>query len=102
MTATAIRERTVEQYLVTACRPVGLLCLKFVSPGHDGVPDRIIIGPLGIVFVEVKRPGGRLRPLQRAVIAKMRDHGADVRVIDSLIGVDELVAELSGAPSLSI
>lgn len=96
MTVAAIRERTVEQYLVTSCRPVGLLCLKFVSPGHDGVPDRIIIGPFGVVFVEVKRPGGRLRPLQRAVIAKMRNHGADVRVIDSLAGVDGLIADLAG------
>lgn len=97
MTSNAIRERVVESALVTACRRAGLLCLKFVSPGHDGVPDRIVIGPAGTVFVEVKRPGGRLRPLQQAVIGKMRAHGADVRVIDGLAGVTALVAELSEA-----
>ena len=41
------------------------ICLKWVSPGFDGVPDRIVFLPgRHIGFVEVKAPGEVPRPLQ--------------------------------------
>ena len=58
-------ERTIEQRLVEAVRKAGGLCPKFVSPGWDGVPDRIVLFPGGKMgFVELKAPGQKLRPLQ--------------------------------------
>lgn len=43
----------------------GARCLKFVSPGFAGVPDRIILLPGGrTVFVELKRPGEKPQALQ--------------------------------------
>lgn len=65
--------------------------MKFTSPGRSGVPDRVVATPLGTVFVETKRPGGKLRRLQEVVIEKMRRAGAEVYVVDSVAGVDELV-----------
>lgn len=45
---------------------MGCLVLKFVSPGNSGVPDRLVFIPGGkLVLVELKRPGGKLRPLQK-------------------------------------
>lgn len=88
-------EHTVETHLVSQCRRAGLLCLKLTSPARAGVPDRIVITPAATVFVEVKRPGGRLRRLQQVVIDKMRGAGATVHVVDSIASVDELVGELS-------
>ena len=58
-------EHTIEQRLVEAVRKAGGLCPKFVSPGWDGVPDRIVLLPGGKMgFVELKAPGQKLRPLQ--------------------------------------
>ena len=58
-------ERTVEHRLVTEAKKRGGLALKFVSPGLDGVPDRLVLLPHGrIAFIEVKAPGQKLRPLQ--------------------------------------
>ena len=40
-----MRERQIEQRLTQAVRKRQGLCPKWVSPGLDGVPDRIIITP---------------------------------------------------------
>lgn len=60
-----MRERTIEQRLITETRKLDGLAMKFVSPGFDGVPDRIVLLPGGRMgFVELKAPGQKLRPLQ--------------------------------------
>ena len=60
-------EKTLEHKFVTEVKRVGGLALKFVSPGFDGVPDRLVLLPGGkLGFVEVKAPGKRPRPLQLA------------------------------------
>ena len=35
-------EKYVEQKLVTEAKKMGGLAVKFVSPGFDGVPDRLV------------------------------------------------------------
>ena len=58
-------EKYIEQKLVKAVKKRGGMALKFVSPGLDGVPDRIVLLPMGrIAFVELKAPGRKMRPLQ--------------------------------------
>lgn len=88
-------ERDVEAHLLARCRQMGFMCLKFTSPGRAGVPDRVIITPQATVFVEVKRPGTKLRRLQQEVTEKMRRAGAEVHVVDTVAGVDELVERLA-------
>ena len=55
-------EKEVEQYLRRKVGNAGGRCLKFVSPGALGVPDRIVLLPGGrILFAELKRPkNGRI------------------------------------------
>ncbi|MEU7156074.1 VRR-NUC domain-containing protein [Streptomyces chrestomyceticus] len=96
---TSLRERVIEGYLLDQCRAHGFLCLKFVSPARGGVPDRIVVAPGRIVFVEVKRPGGRLRKLQQRTQAKLRRHGAEVHVVDDKPSVDAFIAHLLESPS---
>lgn len=93
--STTMRESRVEGHLVNRCQRAGFLCLKFVSPGRGGVPDRVVITPVGTVFVEVKRPGEQLRRRQRAVSRKMRRHGAIVHVVSTLNEADQLVEDLT-------
>ena len=58
-------EKYIEQKLVKAVKEMGGISPKFVSPGLDGVPDRLVLLPMGrIAFVECKAPGKTLRPLQ--------------------------------------
>ena len=60
-----MRERDIEKKLVQGVKKLGGECLKWVSPGNTGVPDRIVILPSGdIFFVELKGENGRLSGLQ--------------------------------------
>ena len=60
-----MREKYIETKLAKAVKSMGGLAPKFVSPGLDGVPDRLVLLPGGkIAFIELKAPGETLRPLQ--------------------------------------
>ena len=60
-----MRETAVEKHLTTESKKRGGMSVKFVSPGLDGVPDRLGLLPGGkLAFVELKAPGKKMRPLQ--------------------------------------
>lgn len=79
-----MREVKVEQALVVAVRKRHGMCMKFTSPGLDGVPDRIVLLPHGkMAFIELKAPGKKLRPLQELRVKQLRDLGQQAFVIDN-------------------
>ena len=68
---------------------------KFVSPGQNGVPDRIILIPMGrIYFVETKAPGKKLRRLQEWVCGLIRDLGFEVIRIDTIDNVEMFIRQV--------
>lgn len=78
-----MKERDVEAHYKKLVEDAGGLFLKFTSPQCSGVPDRIVILPDNhIYFVEFKAPNKKPRKLQEHIINKIRQLGADVRVID--------------------
>lgn len=87
-------EKDVESYLVRKCKEAGIQCYKFTSPSNAGVPDRILIGYDRVIFVELKRPGGKPRELQLRTFRRMRQGGADVRVIDTRELCLDLIKEM--------
>lgn len=76
-----MQEKNVERMLrekVESQIP-GAKCLKFVSPGFTGVPDRIIFLPGGVsVLVELKKPGEQPRQRQLFVQSRFRKLGFHV------------------------
>ena len=83
-------ERFIEQKLVACVKREGGLCPKFVSPGSDGWPDRLVLMPGGkIAFVELKAPQGKLRPIQVQRHAQLRDLGFLVYVINDPAQIPE-------------
>lgn len=84
-------ERDLEKKMTRSVREAGGLALKWTAPGTSGVPDRIVFLPGGrVVFVELKRPGQTLRPLQVRMHEKLTELGADVRVVDSEADIEDL------------
>ena len=87
-----MKESTIENYLVRRCKEQGILCYKFVSPSHRGVPDRLLIFPHGLVtFIELKAPGKSPTALQMTVMKQMEGNKAEIGWTDSKTGVDCLL-----------
>ena len=78
-------EAKIEEKLVKAVKKAGGLCLKLVSPGYVGVPDRIVLVALGkIGFVEVKAPGKKPRKIQMKRHHELRALGFNTYVLDDV------------------
>jgi len=78
-----MKEKELERKLVQAVKAMGGLAPKFVSPGFDGMPDRIVLIPGGkIGFVEVKRKGENPSPLQVSRHGMLRRLGFKVYILD--------------------
>ena len=90
-----MREKAIEKKLVRAAKVAGGIAPKFMSPGFDGMPDRIVLLPGGhIAFVEVKAPGEKPRPLQLARHRLLRRLGFKVYVLDDERQIGGLLDEI--------
>lgn len=90
-----MREKVIERKLKEAVCRSGGLALKFVSPGLDGVPDRLLLFHRGqMAFCEVKAPGKKPRPLQERRIAQLRALGFRVYVVDDVNEIGGIVDEI--------
>lgn len=92
-------EGIIENHLIKRCNERGILCRKYVSPSHRGVPDRIVIGGGHTVFIELKSASGSLSELQKREIKRMLLQGADVRVYNSKEQIDQFIEETKQWPT---
>lgn len=85
-------EKQIEQYLRDRIKELGGKAYKFVSPGNDGVPDRLVVLPGGkVLFVELKAPGKKPTPLQEKQMKTLTDLGQDVGVVSSKADADACI-----------
>ena len=90
-----MREKLLEQKLVTAVKNMDGIALKFVSPGFDGMPDRLVLLPKGkIAFVEVKRQGKKPRSLQTSRHGMLRRLGFLVYILDDIEQIGGILNEI--------
>ena len=95
-----MREKAIEAKLVKAVRVriMGGLAPKFISPGFDGVPDRLVLLPKGkIAFIELKAPGKALRPLQIRRKQQLEALGFPVYCIDSPEQIGGILDEIQSS-----
>lgn len=98
-----MKEKEVEAYLVKRVKELGGECRKVQWIGRIGAPDRLVMLPRvhticwdshrsRTMWVELKAPGQKARPSQLREHERMRAMGQHVVVIDSIEGVEELLA----------
>ena len=94
-----MREKTLECKLAQAVKAVGGIAPKFVSPGFDGMPDRLVLLPGGhMAFVEVKAMGCKPRPLQEARHGMLRRLGFRVFVLDHPEKINQILEDIQSSP----
>jgi hypothetical protein len=87
-------EKDIEKYLVHRVAQIGGKAYKFVSPSNRGVSDRIVCLPDGTThFIELKRPGGKLSPLQALFLRDMERLNQSHDVLWSKQEVDQWILD---------
>lgn len=90
-----MNEKLIERKLRESVKKLGGLALKFSSPYHRGMPDRIILMPEGqTAFAELKTTGKKPTELQKKAIAELRAMGFKAEVIDSQEGLNNFLEEI--------
>ena len=91
-------EQEIELQLVRAVKNMGGRAVKFMSPGFDGMPDRLVLLPGGKCgFVEVKAPGKKPRALQQVRHEMLKAWGFKVYVADAKEQIEEIINDICGA-----
>ena len=91
-----MREQEIELQLVRAVKKKGGRAVKFMSPGFDGMPDRLLLLPCGKCgFVEVKAPGKKPRALQLVRHEMLKAWGFKAYVLDAKEQIEEISNEIS-------
>ena len=90
-----MREKALEHKFVMEVKRTGGLAPKLVSPGFDGMPDRLLLLPGGkVAFVEVKAPGQKPRPLQLSRHKLLMKLGFRVFLLDDVRQIGEILSEV--------
>lgn len=86
-------EKDVEKILTKGVETLGGRCYKWVSPNANGVPDRIVLLPKGVViFVELKDYRGRVSQVQKVQHRTIQSLGFQVYILNSKERVKEFLA----------
>lgn len=89
-----VRENKIEMYLDKKIQGIGGITRKWVSPGRDGVPDRIVIFKGNVFFVEVKTYDGKLSNVQKREHERLKSNGAMVYTLKGVLEVKDFVEGL--------
>ena len=90
-----MREKTIERKLVEAVKSRGGICPKWVAPGFDGVPDRLVFLPnRKFGLVEVKTPGEKPRALQLSRHRLLDKLGFHTYILDDVEQIGGILDEI--------
>ena len=56
------------------------MCIKLIKTNKNGIPDLMCLKDGVTMFIEVKRPNGKLSELQKIRIKQLRDLGFNCKI----------------------
>ena len=90
-----MKEKIIEKEFKNAAKSMGGIALKLISPGFNGMPDRLVLLPRGkIAFIELKAPGKKLRPIQEKRKRQIEALGFMVFLIDNIDQIGGILSEI--------
>lgn len=89
-----VYESDIESHLVREVRKRKGKCIKLHTLSEEGLPDRMVLLPGGrVIFVELKRIGGVLSPMQIMQHKKFKRLGHEVQLAWCKEDVDRILEE---------
>lgn len=90
-----MREKTIEQYLVSEVEKLDGIAYKFKSPQRRSVPDRLCAFPDGVLaFVEVKATGEEPTEAQYREMNRLSERGHWVLWVQSHYEVTRFINKI--------
>lgn len=92
-------EKHLQDYLFSLAATHDIYCRKVMAVGHTGFPDAFLVCAGRLALVELKSPTkkGRLSKKQEREIARLREQGVNVYIVDSYKGVDNVIHQIADA-----
>ncbi len=76
-----MKEQQIQSKKIKELEEKGYYVIKLIKTNKNGIPDIIAIPPNSdVLFVEVKRPDGKLTKLQEFRIKELKDAGIKAEV----------------------
>jgi Holliday junction resolvase len=73
-------ESKLQKKIINQLTKEGWLCIKLIKTTVNGIPDLICHRQGETVYIEVKRPTGKLSELQKIRINQLREQGITVKI----------------------
>lgn len=77
-------EKYIETEVTKAAQAAGWMVMPITWRGETGAPDRLFLKDGDHVWIEFKSPGETPRADQVRAHGRLRDHGAEVFVVDTV------------------
>jgi Holliday junction resolvase len=76
-----MKEQQIQTKKIKELEAQGYYVIKLINTNKNGIPDLIAIPPNSdVLFVEVKKPEGKLSKLQDYRVKELQDHGVKVEI----------------------
>jgi Holliday junction resolvase-like predicted endonuclease len=76
-----MKEQQIQAKKIKELEAQGYYVIKLTTTNKNGIPDLIAIPPNSdVLFVEVKKPDGKLSKLQAYRLKELENHGVKVEV----------------------
>ena len=72
-------EQAIQKKIINQLEQEGYLVLKLIKCNKNGYPDLLAVKSNDTMFIEVKRPDGKLSKLQKLRISEMKSKGINVK-----------------------
>lgn len=75
-----ILEQQIQKKIINQLQKEGWLCIKLIKTNWNGIPDLLCLRNGITMFVEVKRPNGKLSELQKVRIEQLKQKGFECKI----------------------
>ena len=75
-----ISEQKIQTKIINRLTKEGWLCVKLIKTSKNGIPDVMALKDGNTMFIEVKKPNGRLSELQKIRIKQLQDLGFNCKI----------------------